>query len=393
MVKAEIFEENQNTQLISMSEVIEVKNGYAFKSADMTEENKKGFLPVLKIGNVSKQGEIKDGFKYHKFKPEFENFLIPNNSIIIAMTGATVGKVAISKEQKLLLNQRVGRIEIKNKEKINNKYLFYLLKSEKFYHYCQTNAVGGAQGNISSEEIAKFMIPLPLIETQNKIVTELNVYHKIIQGCKQVIENYKPSIEIDSSWKMLELNDLCSKITKGSTPTTYKHEFKNKGINFIKIQNISKDNLIDKNNLSYIDEDCHNDFKRSQLEEGDILLSIAGTKVGITAVVEKNDLPANTNQAISIIRLKDKSYTKFVLYYLQSQKVQFFLEKEKQGVAQFNLSLEQIKKIKVPHVNIETAKKIITLIEEQKEVIKLNKKLMIEMNEKINLKINNIWLN
>jgi len=117
-----------------MSEVIEVKSGYAFKSVDMTEENKKDFLPVLKIGNISKQGEIEYGYKYHKFNSEFENFLISDNSIVIAMTGATVGKVAINKGQKLLLNQRVGKIEIKNKEKINNNYLFYLLKSEKFYN-------------------------------------------------------------------------------------------------------------------------------------------------------------------------------------------------------------------------------------------------------------------
>ena len=111
-------------------------------------------------------------------------------------------------QQKLLLNQRVGRIEIKNKEKINNKYLFYLLKSEKFYHYCQTNAVGGAQGNISSEEIAKFMIPLPLIETQNQIVEELDSYQKVIDGCRQVVENYKPSIAIDPNWEMIELGEL-----------------------------------------------------------------------------------------------------------------------------------------------------------------------------------------
>ena len=50
-----------------MSEVIEVKNGYAFKSVEMTDEKKQDFLPVLNIGNVSKQGEIDDGFKYHKF--------------------------------------------------------------------------------------------------------------------------------------------------------------------------------------------------------------------------------------------------------------------------------------------------------------------------------------
>ena len=51
-------------------------------------------------------------------------------------------------------------------------------------------------------------IPLPPLEVQNQIVEELDNYQKIIDGCRQVIENYKPSIDIDQSWEMVELNDL-----------------------------------------------------------------------------------------------------------------------------------------------------------------------------------------
>ena len=54
----------------------------------------------------------------------------------------------------------------------------------------------------------KIKIPLPSIETQNQIVEELDGYQKIIDGCRQVIENYKPSIDIDPSWEMVELNKI-----------------------------------------------------------------------------------------------------------------------------------------------------------------------------------------
>ena len=60
-----------------------------------------------------------------------------------------------------------------------------------------------------AQNINDIEIPLPTIETQNQIVEELDGYKKIIDGCRQVIENYKPSIDIDPSWEMVELNAVC----------------------------------------------------------------------------------------------------------------------------------------------------------------------------------------
>ena len=63
--------------------------------------------------------------------------------------------------------------------------------------------------HITKGEFLDIKIPLPPLETQNQIVEELDGYQKIIDGCRQVVENYKPTIDIDQGWEMFELNEVC----------------------------------------------------------------------------------------------------------------------------------------------------------------------------------------
>ena len=72
-----------------------------------------------------------------------------------------------------------------------------------------SQGAGGAQGNISPSQILDYEIPLPPIEVQEEIVRELEQYQKIIDGAKQVVDNYKPVIDIDPSWEMKELGEIC----------------------------------------------------------------------------------------------------------------------------------------------------------------------------------------
>ena len=70
----------------------------------------------------------------------------------------------------------------------------------------------------------------------------------------------------------------------------------------MKIESITREGTIIESKLAKINQDCHDKLKRSQLQEGDILFSIAGA-LGRTTLVTKDILPANTNQALAIIRL------------------------------------------------------------------------------------------
>ena len=118
--------------------------------------------------------------------------------------------------------------------------------------------------------------------------------------------------ELPEGWLWTSLYILSYLITKGATPTSYGFNYVDKGINFIKVENIAKAN-IRSNSLQHITMEAHEFLKRSQLQEKDILFSIAGT-IGRSAIVRKHHLPANTNQALAIIRLP---YTFVSIDYIQ----------------------------------------------------------------------------
>ena len=159
--------------------------------------------------------------------------------------------------------------------------------------------------------------------------------------------------------KKIRLGDIATLITKGTTPTTIGFSFVDTGVNFVKIESISENGEFLSDKFAHITDECDNKLKRSQLEENDILFSIAGA-IGRTAIVPRSILPANTNQALAIIRIPQNAINlRFVLYALQSQAVEEQSEKQKQGVAQLNLSLKNIADILIPLVSSEKQNEIV----------------------------------
>ena len=73
-------------------------------------------------------------------------------------------------------------------------------------------------------------------------------------------------------------------------------------MNFLKIECFDENGAFIRNKVAHISEECHEKLRRSQLKDGDILFSIAGA-IGRVAIVTEEMLPANTNQALAIIRI------------------------------------------------------------------------------------------
>jgi type I restriction enzyme S subunit len=128
-------------------------------------------------------------------------------------------------------------------------------------------------------------------------------------------------------------------ITKGTTPTTFKKQFQDSGINFLKAESITDQHSIDSSKLAYIDEKTNQLLKRSILQEKDIVYTIAGT-IGRYAIVNESLLPANTNQAVAIIRPNiNKVDPEYVLCYFSSRNYQHYLSSRVVQAVQANLSL------------------------------------------------------
>ena len=163
--------------------------------------------------------------------------------------------------------------------------------------------------------------------------------------------------------EQIKLKEIATVITKGTTPTSLGFDFEKEGINFVKIESITDDGKFIENKFAHISNECNEKLNRSKLQENDILFSIAGA-IGRVAVVSKEILPANTNQALAIIRIPKGMYEyRFLEYVLKSNYVTKQFEKKKQGVAQLNLSLQDIGELLIPRVELEKQKYIVEVFE------------------------------
>lgn len=137
-------------------------------------------------------------------------------------------------------------------------------------------------------------------------------------------------------------------ITKGTTPTTLGKAFTSTGINFLKVESISELHSFDKSKFAHIDLETHKLLKRSIIKNKDILFTIAGT-LGRFALVNNSILPANTNQAIAIIRANPKKISpEYLFSCLIGNWHNDYYSKRIQQSVQANLSLTTIKSLPIP---------------------------------------------
>lgn len=167
---------NEKVEWKELGEVCEFINGFAFKQGDFVDEG----TPIIKIGDISKGKIVYDNVKYiNENNYILDKVEIKYGDIVIAMSGATTGKIGYNySEKKAYINQRVGKFIVKSKL-LNNKFLYYfLVKNEKNFYRLASGS--GSQPNLNKEEILKIKIPIPSLETQKKIVEILDNFTKYI---------------------------------------------------------------------------------------------------------------------------------------------------------------------------------------------------------------------
>lgn len=216
-------------------------------------------------------------------------------------------------------------------------------------------------------------IPLPSIDIQNSIVSIIQSLNDKIELNNKINENLEqqlrtifkakftdnPTLE---SMEKIPLSELCRVITKGTTPTTLSKPFVKSGINFIKAESILDNHSIDKSKFAFIDHDTNTLLKRSVIQAGDIVFTIAGT-LGRFALIDKDVLPANTNQAVAIIRVDTKKILPEYIYTcLIGEWHHDYYSKRVQQAVQANLSLTTIKSLPVPVLSKEEMDKYMRLI-------------------------------
>ena len=161
-----------------------------------------------------------------------------------------------------------------------------------------------------------------------------------------VMPNIDDMPEIPEGWCYSTIDQLSHRVTKGTTPTSLGFPFTETGIRFVKAESLDGESIIH-SMCANTSIEAHQALARSQLEEGDLLITIAGT-LGRTAIVSSSDIPANTNQAVSITRLVDSSLVEYIHLYVNSPMMFGRYQAKGKGVGLKNLNLTQIRESVIP---------------------------------------------
>ncbi|WP_419781235.1 restriction endonuclease subunit S [Maridesulfovibrio sp.] len=151
---------------------------------------------------------------------------------------------------------------------------------------------------------------------------------------------------IPEDWDKITLENISSFITKGTTPTTYGFKWESHGVLFLRSECVSENGL-DLNQSMYISKEAHRVLKRSQVKDGDILITITGN-VGRVLLI-KDVGTANLNQHIARVRIVSSEIdARYIYHYLSQHSVRDYYESITTGQAYPQISLAQVRNTLVP---------------------------------------------
>ena len=369
----EKFENNIYKQ-IKLDKLLRLSQGIQIDKKDQSNDPKFGnrFLRIIDFTQKNEPPRyVKENSK--KYMMEVEDLAL--------VRYGTVGYLCTGK--KGILANNMFKIEIIDKN-LSKNFLKYLLCSKKFKKIIDNQTYGSALKALNFSIIKNISIPLPPIETQNQIVEELDGYQKIINGCNQVIENYKPSIDFDPSWKKKKLGEYIL-INNGQTLT----EFDEDGdLASIKVSDMN----LERNEIKI--QVSNNKVKSSRFKLTHILKpnSIIFPKRGAAIATNKKritTIPCVIDNNCMGITVKDENILS--PYYLFYFLIGFDLSSISKSAGIALINNPDISSIKIPIPDISTQNKIVEKIQDEITIIDNNNLLCKNFTQKINQRIKKIW--
>ena len=315
----------QGWDIIELGEICETgAGGTPFKAHKEYYEG--GTIPWLLSGEVS-QGEIFEArhFITDKGLKNSSAKLFPPNTVLVAMYGATAGQVGILKFE-ACTNQAVCGI-LPN-DKTIPEYLFYCFLSKKDELVSQ--AVGGAQPNISQIKIRNTKILLPPLPEQQRIVEILDdTFASIVKAkanaeqnlknAKELFESYLQSVftNMGEGWEEKTLGEIATVKGGKRVPKGYRLQTEPTNYPYIRVTDFNDNGSIDINDLHYVSEDIFNQIKNYTISSKDLYISIAGT-IGKTGLVPKELEGANLTENACKLVFQEGIDPKLIYYFTKS---------------------------------------------------------------------------
>jgi type I restriction enzyme, S subunit len=169
-----------------LGSVCRVVPGYAFKSSDWQIDG----IPIVKIKNITGNNTVDlattDCVPHSLLTPKLQKYVLKDGDILVAMTGATAGKVGkVRTNRLLLLNQRVAKIA---PIEADPDFIWAVVSSKEYQEKFFYLADGAAQPNMSGSQIEGVEVPLPPLPIQRRIAGILSAYDELIENSQRRVK-------------------------------------------------------------------------------------------------------------------------------------------------------------------------------------------------------------
>lgn len=340
-------------------------------------------IPFYKPNDIGENyiTELEESTAYISENARKISRILPKNTILVTCIGS-IGKVGIALNE-CTTNQQINAI-LPHEKLFISKYIAYVLLSKR--NYMQNIANAPVVPIINKTEFSRIIIPLPLIEIQEKIAHTLDTVSDLIKMYKeqleqldllvksQFVEMFGDTVTNSKKLKKTYLGELSELITKGASPNWQGIDYVEDETQtlFVTSENV-REGYLDFDKKKYLQDEFNQKQKRSVLKKGDFLINIVGASIGRVAQFNL-DVKANINQAVSLVRIKQGILNSdYLLSYLNSPKALKMYESMQVSVARANLSLQNINDLEIltPPIDLQNQfADFATKVEEQKSEVK-----------------------
>ena len=275
-------------------------------------------------------------------------------------------------------------IQANDEGQVLTRYIFLILKGlqDNIYKFQQ----GGGQPHVYPRDLVTIEIPLPPLEVQEQIVAELDGYAAIISGAQQIVENWKPRIDVDPEWPKQKIGDIC-KLHTGGTPTSSNKSFYGGDIRWLVSGDIHKGEIFE----------CEGRITKLGMENSNarilplnsvlVALNGQGKTRGSVALLR---VPATCNQSLVAIEvIKNDLLPEFLYFTLNGMYRQIRAINGENQRGGLNMAL--IREIEVPMPSLELQKNIVNGFLLEKDQVNSAMKLIATYEARTQATIAKLW--
>jgi restriction endonuclease S subunit len=291
-----------------------------------------------------------------------------------------------------ILNQHI--FNVNHKETVERRFFYWMLK--KAVEKVEENLHGGVGlVHITKGNLERIEIPLPPLDEQERIVAELEGYRKVIEGARQILASYKPTIRIDPDWPMVRLADAPFEIIDGDRGSKYpkKEDFSSSGYClFLNTKNVRSGGF-DFSEMEFVSKEKDHALRKGKLKRGDVVLTTRGT-IGNTGLYDESVEfeHVRINSGLLIFRPDSAKLSgSFLFNFFQSEN--FCTQKDAivSGAAQPQLPIRSLNKLTIPIPPLDIQRKIVVELEGERKLVDANRELIARMEGKIKAKLAEVW--